>query len=137
MLKLCAGDRSDFGINKFTPVTGSEFHLVTAVILLLKICSGDRSNLVFIIIYTVNLLKINPFPQMSQRRDRLGGEDTLSHLAKTWIDSRESHMDIPTSFVWPHAWHESWKHHKIVCCKHFGLDLNVPENASKFSNLVG
>jgi hypothetical protein len=124
-------------MNKFTPVTGSEFHLLTAVILLLKFCTGDHFNLVFIIIYTGSLLKINPFPQMSQRRDRLGGEDTLSHLAKTWIDSRESHMDIPTSFVWPHAWHESWKHHKIVCCKHFGLDLNAPENTSKFSNLVG
>ena len=69
---------------------------------------------------------------MSQKRDRLSGEDSLSHLAKTWFDIRESHMDIPTEFLWPHQWTDSWKQNKVICAKHFGLDLNQPENQSKF-----
>ena len=72
---------------------------------------------------------------MSQKRDRLSGEDSLSHLGKTWFDVRESHMEIPTDFKWPHQWNDEWKQHKIICAKHFGLDLNKPENQSESINV--
>jgi len=40
-------------------------------------------------------------------------------------------MVIPTVFKWPHQWNDEWKQPKIICAKHFGLDLHKPERQSE------
>jgi hypothetical protein len=65
---------------------------------------------------------------MCQKRDRLKGVDNFYFGIQSWIQIRQSLMNVPTTFQWVHLWpEEEFKVLRGKCCLHFGLDWSKKE----------
>ena len=69
---------------------------------------------------------------MSQRKDKLKNIDSAALSIKGWIDIRAQKQTIPTTSRWLHEWdQQEFNRIRNICCKHLGLDWDIPEQRSK------
>jgi hypothetical protein len=74
---------------------------------------------------------------MSQKKDSLKQIDSAALSIKGWIDIRNVMQTIPTKAKWVHQWNpDKFNRLRTICCRHFDLDWEDPEQRSKCSSFT-